>query len=77
MRNDIDQCRTADDSLPAYTQVPSRRIRVQNGAENGSGQELAAGWEVKIRYLPEPSAAGNGCGTGFQDWLATRTIEIY
>ena len=69
--------RTTDDSLPAPAHAPSRRIRVQNGAENSSGQELAAEWEVKIRYLPESSAAGDGCGSGFEDWLATRTIEIF
>lgn len=68
---------TADESLPAHTHAPSRRIRVQNGAENGNGQELAAEWEVKIRYLPESSAGGDGCGSGFEDWLATRTIEIF
>jgi nitrogen fixation protein len=70
-------CLTADDSLPAYTHAPSRRLRVQNGAENGGGQELAAGWKVKIRYLPESSAAGDGCGTGFEDWLATRSVETF
>jgi hypothetical protein len=68
--------RPADDSLPAYAHAPSRRIRVQNGAEHGSGQELAAEWKVKIRYLPESSAAGDGFGSGFEDWLATKTIEI-
>jgi nitrogen fixation protein len=71
------QRETADDSLPAYTLAPSHRIRVQNGAENGSAQELAAGWEVKIRHLPESSAARDGYVTGFQDWLATKTIEIF
>jgi hypothetical protein len=70
-------CQTADDSSPAYTPAPSRRIRVQLDVENGGGQELAAGWEVKIRYLPESSAAGDGYVTGFQEWLATRTIEIF
>jgi hypothetical protein len=70
-------CQTADDSSPAYTHAPSRRIRVQNGTENGSAQELAAGWEVKIRYLPDSLAAGDGCIPGFQEWLATESIEIF
>jgi hypothetical protein len=70
------QSRTADDSSPAHAHAPSRRIRVQNGAENGIGQELAAEWQVKIRHLPESSAAEDGYGSGFEDWLATKTIEI-
>lgn len=69
------QSRTADDSSPAHAHAPSRRIPVQNGAENGSGQELAAEWQVKIRHLPESSAAEDGYGSGLEDWLRRKLLK--